>query len=190
MIQQGFMPLLSNLEISHIFNDGYLLELGSFHIIDKQTKTYDINRIRGSFLEEAVFIRKAYLEGHTIIVKNLENFNQPIRLQAAKLGRDVSVHLYLVPHQGTDSFDFHIDDSDVWLKMLYGKKNILCKTTSGIEKHHLQGEDELFIKQGIYHKAEPLGASCMLSFGYNGRTYYQVSGGITPADLAPIPKDV
>jgi hypothetical protein len=190
MNQQGFMPLLSKLEISQIFNDGHLLELGSFHVIDKVTKTYDINRKRGSFLEEAAFIRTAYQDGHTIIVKNLEHYNEQIRRQSVNLGRDVSVHLYLVPPKGSDSFDFHIDDTDVWLKMLYGEKKVFCKTASGVEEHHLKSEDELFIKKGVFHKAEPMGASCMLSFGYNGKVFYQVSGGITLEDLAPTPVDV
>ena len=183
------MPLLSKLEISQIFNDGHLLELESFHVIDKLTKTYDINRRRGSFLEEAAFIRQAYLNGQTIIVKNLENYNEEIRRQSVSLGRDVSVHLYLVPPHGSDSFDFHIDDTDVWLKMLYGEKKIFCKKAMGIEEHYLTPENELFIKKGIYHKAQPSGASCMLSFGYNGKVFYQVSGGITLNDLAPTPAD-
>lgn len=189
MNPQGYMPLLSKLEISQIFNDGHLLELASFHIIDKDTKTYDVNRVRGSFLEEARFVRNAYLSGHTIIVKNVENYNEQIRLKAASLGRDVTVHLYLVPPQGKDSFDFHIDDSDVWLKMLYGKKDIYCKTPEGVEKYSLTDDSELFIKQGVFHKAEPQGASCMLSFGFNGKVFYQIAGGISETDLVPNPAD-
>ena len=100
------------------------------------------------------------------------------------------IHFVFDPLIIYDSFDFHIDDTDVWLKMLYGEKVILCKGSDGIERHHLKAADELFIKKGVFHKAEPMGPSCMLSFGYNGKVFYQVSGGITLEDLAPIPADV
>lgn len=177
-------PLLSLEELAQIFSTGYLYELKSFFIIEKDTLTYDVNRKRESFLQEAKTVREAYLSGHTIIVKNLEMYNEAIRLHAAKLGRNTNVHMYLVPNNGRDSFDFHSDDRHVEVVMVYGSKKFFIKDgTKEIKEYTLHSGESLKIALGLEHRAQPLGASCLLSFGNEEETSYDVAGGIQRDDL-------
>jgi ribosomal protein L16 Arg81 hydroxylase len=177
------MHLLNKKEIEEIFNDGYLYECNSFFHIDKIRKECDSNLKFDNYLDYASSIRNKFLSGHTIIVINLENFNQAIREISAKLGRDVDVHMYLVPENGGDAFDFHVDDRDVYIHMIYGNKKFLLKEDNTIKEYNLSEGSELFIKKGVEHKAIPQGPSCLLSFGVNTREYYSVWGGITGNDL-------
>ena len=177
------MNLLTSSEISSIFNDSYLYEKNSFHVLEKADYTYNEARPRESFIKEALFLKNSFKAGHTLIVKNLENFNESIRLKAAKLGRVVDVHMYLVPHGGLDSFDFHTDDKDVYIHMVYGKKKFILKEIDGEKEYLLSDGDELFIKKGVVHKALPLSGSCLLSFGVDTSVSYQIPGGIEEKDL-------
>lgn len=178
-----YTPFLSKQDISDIFNDGELLEKESFFVIDKKTKEYNTVKKFQTYLETASEIRKFYLDGHTIIVKNLENYNEKIRKACASLGREVDVHMYLVPDNGNDSFDFHIDDREVYVNMVYGEKEFIFRNDNFNESHYLCEGDALNIPLGTYHKAIPKGKSCLLSFGINPREYYKIYGGIKFSDL-------
>jgi len=178
-----YTPFLSKMEISDIFNDSDLLERNSFFIIDKNTKEYNTIPEKITYIETAIGIREAYLTGHTIIVKNLEKYNEKIRKACAVLGRDVDVHMYLVPPNGKDSFDFHVDDRDVYVQMVYGEKEFIFKKNDIKESHYLNEGDILHIPFGTIHKAIPRSKSCLLSFGINPKYYYNVFGGIKVSDL-------
>jgi mannose-6-phosphate isomerase-like protein (cupin superfamily) len=177
------MLLLTKKEIENIFNDGFLYENNSFFVIDKNKKEYNTNLVFETYLETASYIRKYFLEGHTIVVKNLENYNKNIRHRCADLGRDVDVHMYLVPTNGEDSFNFHTDDREVIIEMIYGKKDFIFRNKETLQHHSLREGDTLKIPLGVEHKAVPKGSSCLLSFGINTREYYSIYGGIRNSDL-------
>lgn len=177
------MHLLDKKEIEKIFNDGYLYECNSFFFIDKIKKECNSNLKFDNYLDYALEIREKFLLGHTVVVLNLENFNEAIRKKCALLGRDVDAHMYLVPKNGEDAFDFHVDDRDVYVNMVYGRKKFLLKENDNIKEYDLSEGSELFIKKGVEHKAVPQGPSCLVSFGVNVREYYPIWGGITENDL-------
>ena len=112
--------------------------------------------------------------GHTLIVKNLENYNENIIKRASEFGEGTNVHMYLVPSGGEDSFDYHQDDRDVFVHLVSGSKKFKIKDSYGEKEHHLWAGDELFLKKGTLHKAIPTGASCLLSFGVGSTSNYLV----------------
>ncbi len=178
------MPLLSKAEIADIFSSSYFYENKCIYIIDKITKTYQTDKNYNSLLDYADSIRQAYLTGHTIIVKNLEKFNSDIVKKCAELGVDVDVHMYLVPQNGASSFEYHFDDRDVWVYMVYGEKEFYVRQLSGEKATYLKMGESLFIPKGDEHKAIPHGASCLLSFGISsGVVDYKIPVGINMLDL-------
>ena len=161
-----FTTLLSQDDLVNIFCQGYLYEMNSFHVIEKPTKTYDTFRSRGSFLDESKFIYSKFKSGHTIIVKNIEYLNDNIKDICYELGPHTNVHLYLVPKNGVTSFEFHQDNRDVLICMVYGRKIFYLKDDKNLTtEYHLGPGDQLSIKKGVWHKAQPIGGSCLLSFG-------------------------
>lgn len=183
ILNRATIPLLRKIDIEDIFNDGELYEMNSFFIIDKNTKTYDVNIRHSSYLETAEYIRNSYLNGHTVVVKNLEKLFSNIRWKAATLGRSVDVHMYLVPPGGDDSFDFHEDDRHVLVHMCYGTKIFTIKDGDNEKHFNLDLGDELYMPHKTIHKATPNGPSCLLSFGIDPREYYKIYGGIRRSDL-------
>lgn len=178
------MRLLSKIEIEDIFSSNFFYESGSVYIIDQKTKTYQTDKHYANLLEYANSVRQAFLTGHTIIVKQLENYNSVIQKKCAELGGDVDVHMYLVPSHGTSSFDYHVDDRDVWVHMVYGEKEFHLREKGLEKKSLLRAGDFLFIAKDIEHKAIPRGASCLLSFGVASKPVsYKIPVGITAADL-------
>lgn len=176
------MPLVTKNDIENIFASGSLYEKKSFFVIDSATLTYDTSKQFNSFLEQSRYLRDSFVTGHTLIVKNLENYNADIQKQAARYGLNVDVHMYLVPPNGSDSFDFHSDDSDVYANMVYGEKTFLLRHESDIS-YRLKAGDELYIPQGVLHKAIVNGPSCLLSFGVRNDVRYFVPGGVAIQDL-------
>ncbi len=174
MTTTNIYSLLSPEDLLSIFSCGKLYEQSSFHYIEKD-KTYDVGRDKSNFLNEAQLIFDKYQQGHTIIVKNLDSFNESIRTRAATLGKEVDVHMYLVPPNGSDSFPYHTDDRDVVVHMVFGEKTFYLKDSKGVEsKHELKVGDELSIKKEVLHKAVPRGGSCLLSFGIHQEISYEI----------------
>lgn len=185
-----FMHLLSEADIELVFSAGALYERHSFFVLNSKTQAYDIDNHDYSFLETAALVRREFLAGQTIIVKNLEGFTLSLRTAAASLGANVDVHMYLVPPTGGASFPFHVDDRDVHLVMVYGTKEFIVRNPEGERVYLLNEGERLFIPKGVEHRAKTLGASCLLSFGVKADDNYAIYGGITAADLDAILRDV
>lgn len=183
MKKQVCSPLLSSKDILNIFKSSYLFSLNSFYTIDSKTKTYDTNKEFSSYIEYASYIRESFLSGETIIVKNLECFTPAIRKRCAELASNVDVHMYLVPQDGDSSFDYHTDDRDVQVEMIYGEKEFLIENNGTKSSVFLKQSDRLSIPKGTLHKAIPKGPSCLLSFGIFEPINYEVPGGIIEEDL-------
>jgi hypothetical protein len=161
--------LLTKDEIDNIFYNYDLYEKNSFYIIDKERKEYNEDNRAPDFRTHVEILKKASSEGHTVVVKNMEQFNDKIKEVAEQLGRGTDVHLYLVfSKDGGDSFGWHFDDKPVWIKMLYGQKMFAIRSQAGdtkfVDIHKVKENQCLYI--GLKeHKATPMGPSAMLSFG-------------------------
>ena len=131
MTTPSIYSLLNPEEIIQIFSCGELYDKASFYFIEKDTETYKVDRDKSNFLLESEFIYQKYKDGHTIIVKNLKNYNKTIRKKCAELGKDVDVHMYLVPPNGTDSFPYHRDERDVVVHLVHGEKIFYIKDETG-----------------------------------------------------------
>ena len=166
MMTPKCLPLLTKIEVENIFQRGELYEKHSFYFIEKGSKTYNTEIRFESFVHYACEIRNNFLKHQTILVKNLEKFNEKIYLESQKLGENVDVHMYLAPEEGSDSFDFHQDFKDVLIVLIYGEKEFHLVEGKKTNVYHLSAGDKLFIKRGIFHKAISRGRSCLLSFGY------------------------
>lgn len=166
---QKSICLLKKEEIDNLFYNYELFEKNSFYIIDKDRKEYNENNRAPDFQTHIETLQKASSSGHTIVVKNMESFNQEIKEAAEELGAGTDVHLYLVfSEEGGDSFNWHVDDKAVWVKMLYGQKMFGIKSqaneTLNIDFIKLRENQCLYI--GLKeHRATPMGPSAMLSFG-------------------------
>lgn len=161
--------LLKKDEIDNIFYNYELYEKNSFYIIDKKRKEYNEDNRASDFKTHVEILKKASSEGCTVVVKNMEYFNDEIKEAAQELGSGTDVHLYLVfDKENGDSFNWHVDDRAVWVKMIYGEKIFAIKSaaneTKFVDYIKLKQNDLLYI--GLReHKAIPLGPSAMLSFG-------------------------
>ena len=166
---QKFTSLLTKEEINNLFYNYDLFLNNSFYIIDKKTKEYNEDNHTPDFKTHVEKLKKASSEGCTIVVKNMENFNNKIKEIAEELGHGTDTHLYLVFNSTTgDSFGWHTDDRSVWVKMIYGEKLFGIKSyaneTMFINYIRIKDNECLFIGKKE-HKAIPMGISAMLSFG-------------------------
>lgn len=169
MKQQKCLPLLNDEEIKYLIYNYYLYERGSFFVIHKEKKGYDLDKNFPDIASEIAYIREAIESGHTIVIKNMEDFNERIEAQAKRFGEGTDVHLYMVPDDKGDSFDWHTDDREVMATVVKGKKKFEREVTIGnktnIQEHFLEEGDWVHIPKGMPHKATPIGPSILLSFG-------------------------
>jgi mannose-6-phosphate isomerase-like protein (cupin superfamily) len=183
---QKFSHLFSDKLFNDIFSNSQLYEKDSFYYIDPLTLSYDQSKLTTkTFVEKAALIKEMYNLGSTIIVKNLESFNPTIVNKCNELGDVINLHMYLCKDDGSVSFDFHSDDSDVLIHLLYGSKKFELKEEGVIKSITLSAGDEIFIKKGTSHRAISLSASCLLSFGFSESSFY-VPGGLNFLDCFPV----
>jgi mannose-6-phosphate isomerase-like protein (cupin superfamily) len=111
-------------------------------------------------------LEQSYNSGHTIVIKDLENWNTKIKDKCNFFKVSTNVHLYLSPAAGT-AFDWHTDDRDVFVFMQKGSKKFEVEEIDGTISNYLLTEGtSLFIPYGAKHKASPTGNSSVhLSFG-------------------------
>jgi mannose-6-phosphate isomerase-like protein (cupin superfamily) len=185
-----YMHLINENDLEEIFSSSWLYGNNSFYVIDKITKTHRTDIQFSSHLEYSKYIKNSYDSGNTIIVKNLESFHPKIRAAALKYGMLVDVHMYLVPPKGTDSFDYHKDDCDVTIVMVYGSKRFYIKESGEEKVFNLNEGDSLFIKKEFEHRALPTGPSCLLSFGIKEVWNYYVPGGLEKSNFQTSAKDL
>lgn len=169
-------PPIAPLDIQKILTNSRLLDLKSFHVIE--SGTYDEYGVEHeTHIDEIQRILNAMKEKKTIIVKNMESYNIQIMRAAKSLGEDTNVHMYLTP-EGGESFPPHRDDRNVLIEMLWGKKDFLIYnepmndgTYAALNPVSLEKGESLFLPRLYQHKAKPITASCLLSFGVSTDIY-------------------
>lgn len=166
-ILSGSYNLIGREEITEIFSNEYLHDLGSFYIIESDGTYRDEEKFAfGTAPLKMSELESAYRRGHTILVKNLENWNERIQLRCRELGESTNVHLYVSP-QGGSAFDWHCDDRDVYIHVQDGMKNFQVKEPHGIiNNYQVQLETCLYIPYGLSHRGDAQKSSSFhLSFG-------------------------
>lgn len=159
--------LLEDEEIYQIFSNEFLHDIGSFYIVEPDgTYRDDIKFSYSTAVLKMKQLEEAYNNGLTLLVKNLENWNEKIQKRCRELGDSTNVHMYISPGGGS-GFDWHKDDRDVYVHMQKGQKHFEVKEPDGkISSYDLTENTCLYMPYAILHKAsagaEP---SVHLSFG-------------------------
>jgi mannose-6-phosphate isomerase-like protein (cupin superfamily) len=154
-------------EIQEILSSEYLHDQGSFYIVEKDGTYRDQEKfLFGTGAFKMKEIESAYLNGHTILVKNLENWNIKIQKKCLELGSSTNVHMYISP-KGGSAFDWHSDDRDVYIFLQIGRKNFEVKDANGsCQSFQLKLGAGLFIPYGVFHRGQAQEShSVHLSFG-------------------------
>jgi len=154
-------------DVSAMLRNLYLHDLHSHFIVTPDGTYEDSRSMNGGIIPGRIeALEEAHLSGSTIVIKDLENWNEAIKNKCIELGGLANVHLYLTPANGS-GFDWHSDDRDVYIHGQIGKKSFLVKEPDGdISSYLIEKGDILFIPYGAKHKALATEtASVHLSFG-------------------------
>lgn len=160
-------PVFSKEQIIRILTDEYLFERDSFFYVDEERRQYQTNlNTKDVLIDHARLLYQKYKEGCTLVVKNLEDRDSYFRSLCRSLpGKNKDIHMYLSPPNGS-AFDYHTDDKNVKVIHLYGKKMFYVND----ELIFLNGSSKdkvVDIPKGVKHKARTIGASGILSYGYD-----------------------
>lgn len=146
-------------EINSILTNSNLIEKSSFHVVRKGVyENYDCSN---NHISEIQRVSEALSTGHTVIVKGLEMWGGAITKACNTLGNQVTAHMYISPPNGT-GFNFHKDDTDVYVVMLYGNKTFdFYDQPSRV----IGSSEAIYIPKELAHRAKSIGWSCHISFG-------------------------
>ena len=172
--------LMEDHEIYEMLRNEYLHDLHS-HFIVSGEGTYDDTRSFefGIVPERIKRLEEAFLNGQTIVIKEIETWNEKIIEKCSSFKVATNVHLYLSP-SGATGFGWHTDDRDVYVVLQKGEKIFEVEEPDGtISSYLLKEGSELFIPYGARHRARATEqASIHLSFGVwpEGMTIQQQYG--------------
>jgi mannose-6-phosphate isomerase-like protein (cupin superfamily) len=160
-----FDTYITKKEIQDILTNNILIEKDSFKIVRNgfyQNKDNSIRKNDPSY--EIPRIKESLKDNCTIVVKNLEMYNEEIHNICSSIGSSVDAHMY-ISNMGSNGFPLHDDDRSVFITMLYGEKIFYIDSNNKLEEIIVKSGDVLFIKQGVKHKAIASEASCHISYG-------------------------
>lgn len=165
-LKSGAKPLISESDVTEILQNSYLHDLKSHFIVSKDGSYDDRDMfVFGIAPDRIKLLSTAYNQGLTILVKDLENWNQDIQAKCRAFGFSTNTHMYLSPAKGT-GFAWHTDDRDVYVFLQKGEKHFEIEEWDGeISSYTLTAGSELFIPYGAKHRAKSEAASIHLSFG-------------------------
>ena len=151
-------PILSKSTIQDILTNPGLIEINSFKVVT--SGMYENFESNNDPLNQINRIKKAFDDGNTVVVKNLETYNLELDWVCKAIGNNVDAHMYISPKDAS-GFPMHTDDRTVFIFMQYGEKEFYVED----QKIVLEAGDMLYLKQGVKHKAIATQGSCHLSFG-------------------------
>ena len=146
--------LITKEEVKLALTNEYLHDQHSHFIVSGKGE-YDDTRsfIYGLPLDRIKHLSDAYNSGKTIVVKEMENWNENIIRQCQLYPRYTDVHMYVSP-VGATGFGWHTDDKDVFVHMQIGQKTFEVEEPDGtVSSHALEAGDVLFIPYGARHRA-------------------------------------
>lgn len=166
-LEHGHFKLIDLDEVHQIFANEFLHDIGSFYIVEPDGTYRDDEKFSyGTSVFKMKQIETAFQKGSTILVKNLENWNEKIQQKCRELGPSTNVHMYISPKGGA-GFDWHRDDRDVYVYLQEGKKKFEVKEPGGdISEYMLEPGTSLFMPYAIEHRGSAQEShSVHLSFG-------------------------
>ncbi|MCM2349477.1 MAG: cupin domain-containing protein [Bacteriovoracaceae bacterium] len=159
--------LMEDGDILNMLRNEYLHDMHS-HFIVTGEGTYDDTRCfeYGIVPERIKRLEEAYQAGHTIVIKEIETWNEKIIKKCASFSAPTNVHLYLSPARAT-GFGWHTDDRDVYVLIQKGEKLFEVEEPDlSISTYRVKEGNILFIPYGARHRAVAENiASIHLSFG-------------------------
>lgn len=183
--KNAFKPqeLLNINEIEEVFANSDMFEKNSFNVITESGE-YDFTEQLITMKLEASRVRQAFKSGCSVRVENMEDWNMSIATRANELKYGTDVHMYLCPPvENPTGFNWHTDDRDVYIHMIYGTKVFEVKEYDNTATYKLMPGDLLFLPSKFEHRAIGSGASCQLSFGLPENDSYYIPEGIVTDDL-------
>ncbi|WPU65632.1 JmjC domain-containing protein [Peredibacter starrii] len=159
--------LIDEADVLNMLRNEYLHDQHS-HFIVSAEGTYDDTRTfnYGIVPERIKLLEEAYKKGNTIVIKEVENWNEAIIKKCAGFKLPTNVHLYLSPPHAS-GFGWHTDDRDVYVIMQKGEKYFeVEEPDQSISGHLLKEGTILYIPYGARHRAKAgEKASVHLGFG-------------------------
>jgi cupin superfamily acireductone dioxygenase involved in methionine salvage len=146
--------LITPSDTEEMIKNIYLHEQRSFFIVTAEGD-YDDSRIfnYGIIPDKIKQIESAFKSGKTIIIKEVEFWNQVVINECKSFGQPTNVHLYMTPKKGT-TFGWHSDDRDVYIYMQCGEKTFEVEEPDHkISTYKLKAGSRLYIPYGAKHRA-------------------------------------
>lgn len=146
--------LVTREDVIKSFQNEYLHDQHSHFIVAEEGK-YDDTRafIYGIVPDRIKKLEEAYNDGKTIVVKEMENWNEQIKKRCREFSGFTDVHMYVSP-AGATGFGWHTDDKDVYVHMQVGRKSFEVEEPDGkISSYTVEAGDVLFIPYGARHRA-------------------------------------
>lgn len=165
--ESGFELVINSDDVRDMIRNTYLHDQQSLYIVTSEGNYEDSKFFHFGIIPDRIKkIEKAYNSGHTIIIKELENWNEAIQKRCNEFENATNVHLYQTPQNGT-GFGWHTDDRDVYIYMQIGEKCFeVEEPDQTIKRYELKPGSRLFIPYGAKHRALPtLAPSVHLGFG-------------------------
>lgn len=164
--ESGYELLITQAETIQMLTNLHLHDQRAFFIVTPEGNYDDSKQFHFGIVPERIKkLEAAFNSGHTIIIKEVENWNEKIISRCQDFGRSTNVHLYLSPAHGT-GFDWHTDDRDVWIYMQSGEKSLEIEAEGKVLQYRLRPGSGLHIPFGVKHRALPSHVpSIHLSFG-------------------------
>lgn len=146
--------LISKEDVELSFVNAYLHDIHSHFIVSRDGKYDDAKSFDWALVPERIqTLKEAFDNGHTIVVKDMENWNLAIINRCRDFDGFTDVHMYVSP-VGATGFGWHTDDKDVYVHMQIGTKIFEVEEPNGaISRYSLEPGDVLFIPYGARHRA-------------------------------------
>ena len=166
-LSKGHKLLLTQRDVELSFINEYLHDIHSHFIVSRDGKYDDTKAFDWALVPERIqTLQEAFNNGHTIVVKDMENWNVAILDRCRDFDGFTDVHMYVSP-VGATGFGWHTDDKDVYVHMQIGTKIFDVEEPDGtVSRYSLEPGDVLFIPYGTKHRAIATGVpSVHLGFG-------------------------
>lgn len=159
--------LMDDTDILNMLRNEYLHDMHSHFIVSGEGRYDDTRNFEYGIVPDRIKrLEEAYNNGHTIVIKEIETWNQKIIDKCASFQAPTNVHLYLSPANAT-GFGWHTDDRDVFVIIQKGEKLFEVEEPDGtMNNYRLKEGNILFIPYGARHRAVAEAIpSIHLSFG-------------------------
>ena len=146
--------LMDETDILNMLRNEYLHDMHSHFIVSGEGRYDDTRNFEYGIVPDRIKkLEEAYQNGQTIVIKEIETWNQKIIDKCASFQAPTNVHLYLSPARAT-GFGWHTDDRDVFVIVQMGEKLFeVEEPDASMSTYRLKEGQILFIPYGARHRA-------------------------------------